>query len=370
MEDVGSEVAKAVMRLLATSSDGRILRSQLDLALAELAVPATGYRQVLNLLRANGVEVAEDPEDDDDRGWDAEGFGEFVRRSRHEVLTFAEEQALGVRIDQGRLAEAQLEEQTDAERQRWLHRLVADGEAAKEELASHNIRLVVNLAAKAAWRGSAAMELEDIVQEGYFGLARAIEKWDYQRGLKFSTYATWWIRQQIGRAIQDRADAIRMPVHAHETLSTINKARREIVNQGRRPTVSAIAAAAGLRPKLVRELLAVQTRPASLDRRVGDGTTSIGDLIPDTTSEAPDEIIVWLLLNEAINEALGELSDREREVMALRYGLEDGRGRTLEEIGREFGVTRERIRQIESKCLAKLRHPHRCKKLRDYLDGA
>ena len=248
-------------------------------------------------------------------------------------------------------------------------RLVRDGDRASDELIRANLRLVVSIAKRYVGRG---MVLLDLVQEGNLGLMRAVEKFDHTKGFKFSTYATWWIRQAITRAIADQARTIRIPVHMVEAMNRVKRVQRQMHQELKRePTVEELAAEVDEPVEKIREILRIGLDPLSLDSPVGDEDESnLADFIKDENAAAPVDVAARHLLASAVGDVLVELSDREQEVVRLRFGLEDGRPRTLEEVGRQFGVTRERIRQIEAKTLAKLRHPHRSDRLRDYLEDA
>ena len=292
------------------------------------------------------------------------------------LLTGPQEVELAQRIEAGLIAAVKVADLEDRygdpvlipeDRLMPLEASVADGLQAKRDLIEANLRLVVSIAKRYLGRG---MLFLDLIQEGNLGLIRADEKFDYTKGFKFSTYATWWIRQAITRAIADQARTIRIPVHMVETINKVLRVQRQMLQElGREPTVEELAAKVGLTPARVREIQRLALEPVSLETPVGEEDEShLGDFIEDQQAVAPAEAAARALLNEAVGEALEELTDRERKIVRLRFGLEDGQARTLEEVGKEFGVTRERIRQIESKTLAKLRHPIRSLRLRDYLD--
>ena len=286
---------------------------------------------------------------------------------RWPLLTAEGEVSLARRLEAGEAARVRLAVAGAAEVPA-LERLVADGVEARRCLIQANLRLVVSIAKRYVGRG---MLLLDLIQEGNLGLMRAVEKFDHTKGFKFSTYATWWIRQAITRAIADQARTIRIPVHMVETMNKVLRAQRQLVQElEREPTVIEVAAKVDLSPERVREIYHISQDPLSLDSPVGEEEDShLSDFIEDLRAEVPGDVAIRDLLRLAVSEALDHLNERERDVMRLRFGLDgEGQVHTLEEVGREFGVTRERIRQIESKTLAKLRHPERSRKLRDYLD--
>ena len=324
-------------------------------------------REVLRALRGSGQPVA--PGSDPVRA--------YLREIGRVSLLSADLEVLcAKRIERGQKAAATLAELAaaggpagvDPERRAQCEREITEGQEAKDLLTEANLRLVVSIAKRYRNRGMAFL---DLIQEGNLGLMRAVEKFDHRRGFKFSTYATWWIRQAITRAVADQARTIRIPVHMVETINKVVRIQRQLSQQlGREPTVEEVAEQIQLSTDRVREIQRISQDTISLEQPIGEEDDfSLSDLIEDQGAEVPVDVATRVLLNEAVQAALLELSPREQEVVRLRFGLDDGRIRTLEEVGRIFGVTRERVRQIEAKTLAKLRQPTLSRSLHAYLEG-
>jgi len=360
-------------------------------ALAPVDVSAEQMDNILQHLQDENIEVVEMVDE-----LDAEEFAREARSARDEelalkaptndpvrmylkeigkvpLLTAEQEVILAKAIDEGEAATAEIDKATDngrklsPTRHRELQRTERHGQLAKKKLIEANLRLVVSIAKRYVGRG---MLFLDLIQEGNLGLIRAVEKFDYNKGFKFSTYATWWIRQAITRAIADQARTIRIPVHMVETINKLIRIQRQLLQDlGREPTPEEIGREMEFSPEKVREILKVSQEPVSLETPIGEEEDShLGDFIEDSDAVVPVDAASFILLQEQLDSVLHTLSEREKKVIQLRFGLTDGHPRTLEEVGREFGVTRERIRQIESKTLSKLRHPSRSQKLRDYLE--
>ena len=302
-------------------------------------------------------------------------IGKVPLLSAEEEIALAERMEDGnvafekIQILKGRLEETESEEEKEEIRAdiKELQKAVELGADAKKRLSEANLRLVVSIAKRYVGRG---MLFLDLIQEGNLGLIKAVEKFDYRKGYKFSTYATWWIRQAITRAIADQARTIRIPVHMVETINKLIRVSRQLLQElGREPSPEEIAVEMNMPVDRVREILKISQEPVSLETPIGEEEDShLGDFIKDDNVPVPADAAAFTLLKEQLEEVLGTLTEREQKVLTLRFGLEDGRARTLEEVGKEFNVTRERIRQIEAKALRKLRHPSRSRKLKDYLD--
>ena len=302
--------------------------------------------------------------------------GDTVRMYLKEIgrvglLSGDEERMMAQRIEAGNLAATALDvsgDSIDRAEERRLLRVVQLGQRAKSDLIQANLRLVVSIAKRYSGRG---MQFLDLIQEGNLGLMRAVDKFDYTKGFKFSTYATWWIRQAITRSIADQARTIRIPVHMVESMNRVLRMQRQMHQElEREPTLEELADRCEIPIERVRDILRISQDPLSLDSPVGEEDDSnLGDFIQDGSVDAPDDAAAKKILIAAVDEALGELSEREQEIVRMRFGLDDGQARTLEEVGKHFGVTRERVRQIEAKTLAKLRHPQRSQRLKEFLDA-
>jgi RNA polymerase primary sigma factor len=365
---------------------GFLTTDEVTLAIQASELPQEQAEQVLALLGDEGIEVL------DPRAESGEEPELLARRRREEaelasraptsdpvrmylkeigkvaLLTAEDEVDLAKRVEAGLFAAEKLAagRRLTVALRVDLEAVARDGDVAKRKLVEANLRLVVSIAKRYVGRG---MLFLDLIQEGNLGLIRAVEKFDYTKGYKFSTYATWWIRQAITRAIADQARTIRIPVHMVETINKLIRIQRQLLQDlGREPTPEEIGKEMDLTPDKVREIQKVAQEPVSLETPIGEEEDShLGDFIEDSDAVVPVDAASFLLLQEQLDSVLHTLSDREKKVIQLRFGLTDGHPRTLEEVGREFGVTRERIRQIESKTLSKLRHPSRSQKLRDYL---
>jgi RNA polymerase primary sigma factor len=337
--------------------------------LAEVGVEVVADDPTPEELAAEAVEEELPSLDDAGPAASADLVRVYLREiGRVALLTAADEVDLAKRVEAGVFAAEKLDQATNLplEMRRDLLAIVGDGQRAKQRLIEANLRLVVSIAKRYSGRG---LPFLDLIQEGNLGLIRAVEKFDYTRGFKFSTYASWWIRQAVSRAVADQARTIRIPVHMVETVNRILRAQRMLVQTlGRDPSAEEIAERVDLPAERVAEIKRLAMEPVSLHSPVGEEEGSeLGDLIEDSESIPPPELVAGGLLQSHVDAVLSHLGEREREVVRMRYGLTDGEPRTLEEVGRAFGVTRERVRQIEAKSLAKLRHPHLSAQLRDYL---
>ncbi len=345
-------------------SKGQLSTKEILDALGELDFEPDQIEKFYDALEAQGVEIVEDFEE--------ESLDNIHLENQQNSTENAEAPAAeGVAIDDpvkvylkeiGRVPLLTPEEEIDL-----AVKIKGGDEAAKKRLSEANLRLVVSIAKRYLGRG---MQFLDLIQEGNLGLIKAVEKFDYTKGFKFSTYATWWIRQAITRAIADQARTIRIPVHMVETINKVKKVSSQLLHtNGHEPTADEIAAELDMPTDKVREIMRVAQEPVSLETPIGEEEDShLGDFIPDEDAPAPQDAASHTLLKEQLADVLDTLTPREEKVLRLRFGLEDGRSRTLEEVGKEFNVTRERIRQIEAKALRKLRHPSRSKKLKDFLD--
>lgn len=345
-------------------SKGQLSTKEILDALGELDFDPEQIEKFYDTLESQGVEIVEDFDDitiDDEELAKAEGIDTMEPGVGADGVAIDDPVKVYLK-EIGRVPLLTPDEEVDL-----AVRISNGDEAAKKRLSEANLRLVVSIAKRYLGRG---MQFLDLIQEGNLGLIKAVEKFDYTKGFKFSTYATWWIRQAITRAIADQARTIRIPVHMVETINKVKKVSSQLLHaNGREPSAEEIAEELDMPVEKVREIMRVAQEPVSLETPIGEEEDShLGDFIPDDDAPAPADAASHTLLKETLSNVLDSLTPREEKVLRLRFGLEDGRSRTLEEVGKEFNVTRERIRQIEAKALRKLRHPSRSKKLKDYLE--
>ena len=341
---------------------GKLSTQDIDSIMIELDFDVEELDKLYELIDANNIELIDDMNEAamDTLSFDADIAKAYDTSEDNKSLTMDDPVKVYLK-EIGKIPLLTAEEEIDL-----AIRIAQDDVAAKRRLEEANLRLVVSIAKKYSGRG---MQFLDLIQEGNLGLIKAVEKFDYTKGFKFSTYATWWIRQAITRAIADQARTIRIPVHMVETINKVKKANSQLLHQnGKEPTADDIAEVLDMSVEKVREIMRVAQEPVSLETPIGEEEDShLGDFIPDEEALAPADAAFQALLKEEIATALSTLTPREAKVLSLRFGLEDGHPRTLEEVGKEFNVTRERIRQIEAKALRKLRHPNRSKRLRDFV---
>ena len=360
---------------------GFLIMTEVQQELEEAEAPAESFDDVFLALRGEKITVREDSEDalaataltSDELVHVSDPVRMYLQEiGRYPLLTPQQEVELSMQMESGMGADERLADDSDPmtlDERIFLQRASRQADRARKRLVEANLRLVVSIAKKYVGRG---LSLLDLIQEGNLGLIRAVEKFDYRKGFKFSTYATWWIRQAVTRALADQARTIRVPVHMVETINKLIRAQRSLMQDlGREPTIEEVSVEMEIEPGRVSELRRIAQDPVSLETPLGEEDDStLGDFVEDTDAQVPVEAASFRLLQEYLGLALEGLNDRERQVLVMRFGLADGKVRTLEEVGAHFKVTRERIRQIETKALAKLRQPARAKRLEGYLEGA
>ncbi len=359
---------------------GFLVVTEIHQDLEEHEAPAEALDEVLVALAAAKIEIREDSNDalaatdlpHDDMVLISDPVRMYLQQiGRYPLLTSQQEVELSMQMEAGIRAEEKLATGGDLsiDEKVFLERAVRQADKARKRLVEANLRLVVSIAKRYVGKG---LSLLDLIQEGNLGLIRAVEKFDYRKGFKFSTYATWWIRQAVTRALADQARTIRVPVHMIETINKLSQTQRALMQElGREPTIQEVAVEMEMEPDRITELRRIALDPVSLETKLGDSDDStLADFVKDNDANVPIEAASFRLLQEYLGLALEGLSDRERQVLIMRYGLADGKVRTLEEVGAHFNVTRERVRQIETKALAKLRQPARSRRLEGYLEGA
>jgi len=378
-----NEIATGVLEELTLRGKQRgfLVMSEIQQELEDEKAPPESFEQVLLALRTRRITINEDSDDllaaTDLSGDELVHVSDPVRMylqeiGRYPLLTPQQEVELSMQMEAGIRADEKIEEDADSlpdGDRPILERAIRQSDRARRRLVEANLRLVVSIAKKYVGRG---LSMLDLIQEGNLGLIRAVEKFDYRKGFKFSTYATWWIRQAVTRALADQGRTIRVPVHMVETINKLAQVQRGLMQDlGREPTIAEIASELELDPDKVTELRRIAQDPVSLETPLGEEDDStLGDFVEDTDAEVPVEAASFRLLQDYLNLALEDLNERERQVLVMRFGLADGKVRTLEEVGAHFRVTRERIRQIETKALAKLRQPARARKLEGYLESS
>jgi RNA polymerase primary sigma factor len=378
-----NEIAAKVLEDLVQRGKQRgfLIMTEVQQELEEAEAPAESFDDVFLALRDQKITVREDSEDalaataltSDELVHVSDPVRMYLQEiGRYPLLTPQQEVELSMQMESGMGADERLADDADPmtlDERIFLQRASRQADRARKRLVEANLRLVVSIAKKYVGRG---LSLLDLIQEGNLGLIRAVEKFDYRKGFKFSTYATWWIRQAVTRALADQARTIRVPVHMVETINKLIRAQRSLMQDlGREPTIEEVSDEMEIEPGRVSELRRIAQDPVSLETPLGEEDDStLGDFVEDTDAQVPVEAASFRLLQEYLGLALEGLNDRERQVLVMRFGLADGKVRTLEEVGAHFSVTRERIRQIETKALAKLRQPARAKRLEGYLEGA